>query len=368
MKKWVEKFIHQFEASETNTPSAAITKKAKEMSEDRATILYILDAYSKQLLEIEGHPVRKTRTHFEDLSRDLVRNEGDALEKTFFRIRQFFSSYRIAEFSYLQKTFDDFRNIIWDLIEQLTEGLETNEAEASMKKHFDELKDAVEANSIDLVKMHSRQFIDSYIEYQYRADQHKLKRIEKFKDNIAIVKRQLNEANHSMRTDHLTQAFNRKSFDEHIKKQWQLYCVTKAPVTLVILDIDHFKKINDTYGHAMGDAILIECVSLLKQGFARDQEFVARTGGEEFAVILSDYTTVQAAYTVEKMLEIIRKETYVDKDMRVKFTMSAGIAQLQEGESIDAWVKRADAALYYSKQNGRNRYTVSGQETSEKVS
>ncbi len=369
MKTWVKKFINQFDISESSERSNSEIENddtpEHDISEDLATILYIIDSHMKHLFDIEKLPARKTRQTLEDLAQQLIKPNNPNMDKVLFRIRQFFSSYRISEYSYIQKTFDDFRNIIWDFVEQLNEGLDEQTEESEVRKHFDQLREAVECNSIDTLKSQSRQFIDSYIELQYKKDKKKTERMQKFQKSLHSVKKKLVEANQTMSLDHMTKAFNRKSFDEHILKQWQLSRVTKSPVTLVMLDIDHFKRVNDVYGHDIGDAIIKECVKLLQECFPRELDFVARVGGEEFAVIMTDYNVVQAAHVAEKALTTIRNETYVQLDMRIKFTCSMGIAQLNEGESVEEWIKRADEALYASKNSGRDKATIAEIKTSK---
>jgi diguanylate cyclase len=124
------------------------------------------------------------------------------------------------------------------------------------------------------------------------------------------------------------------------------------------LDIDFFKKINDSYGHDIGDYILQECVKALKEICFRDGEFIARVGGEEFAIILPDCNIAQAAVRADEILNKIRKEVFLHGNFEIKFTVSIGIAELAHGESLSKWVKRADEALYHSKQYGRNRYSI----------
>lgn len=357
LKQWVQKLIDQLDYDWGG--GARDRKQDVEISEDRATLLFLIDIYNKHLIEIDAQPVRRVREYLDEFARELMNPEKTHSEKTLFRFRQFFSGYRVNEYTYVQKSFDDFRGILWDLIDQLGEDFrsEQNEdKEIGMSLH--NLKEAVEANSINEVKFKAREFIDTYVEHQSRRERRRSKRIKGIKKNLDVVKQQLTEANRSMRVDHLTEAFNRKSFDEKVKQEWQLHELSKTPVTLIALDIDHFKKINDTYGHDVGDFVLKECVTTLKNLFHRPSDFVARVGGEEFAVVLPDYAVAHAVQKAEEVLSRIRKEVYVTGEHKLNFTISMGIAQLVPGESIESWVKRADQALYSSKQNGRNRYTV----------
>ncbi len=361
MKKWISKLIDQFEFDWTE---AEEKQAQKFLSEELATIVYLLDTYNKHLIELDTHPVRKTRETLDLFARELLSPEKESHEKVLFRLRQFMSSYRLDEYAYIQKTFDEFRSIVWDFVEQLGEDINFEKStDAEIRESFHELQEAVEANSIEDLKTQSRHFIDSYTEYQTKKDQHKADRLQNVRKNLAVVKKKLVEAHHNMMRDHLTSAYNRKSFDEQMEQQWKLYQVSKNPVSIIAMDIDHFKKFNDTYGHAIGDFVLVECVKLLKQVFARENDFVARTGGEEFVVILPDYKIGHAVQKAEKAIERIRKEVFVHEGLELKFTMSMGIAELAEGETVDQLIKRADDALYESKQGGRNRFTVS--ETSE---
>jgi diguanylate cyclase len=356
LKQWVKKLIDQLDYDWGGNNDKA--KSRPKISEERATLLYLIDVYNKHLIDIDSHPIRRVRESLDDYSKELVNTEK--VEDTLFRFRQYFSSYRVAEYTYLRKTFEDFKGIIWNFVEQLSdeavlEQLEDKEMHSSLQQ----LKEAVEADSIDVLRLKSREFIHRYVDHQSRREERRNKRMKTVKKNLSTVKKQLIEADRSMRVDHLTQAYNRRSFDEQLKQQSQLFQISKAPVSMIIMDIDFFKKINDTYGHDIGDFVLKECVRTLQEIFTRDHDFVARIGGEEFAVILPEHALEHAIKRAEDVLAKVRKEVFIHGEMELRFTVSMGIAQLAEGESTDQWLKRADMALYESKQGGRNRYTVS---------
>jgi len=356
LKQWVKKLVDQLEWKETEksqeTPHI-------DMTEDRATLLYILDTYSKHLFEVDKQPLRRVRDSFDSFVKGLVNPDGKNSEKVLFQLRQFFSSYRIDEYTYIQNTFDDFKRIIWDFAEQLSDDIQYEQMkDAEAKQSLDQLREAVDANSIDALRSKSREFIDFYIKYQSQKDDRRIKRLGSMKKNLSTVKKQLMEANHSMRVDHLTNAYNRKSFEEQMKKHMQMSMISQTPVTVLTLDIDFFKKINDSYGHDIGDFVLKECVIMLQEVFHRDDDFVARIGGEEFAVILPNFTYEHAMVKAEEALNKIRKEVFVHGELKINFTVSMGIAQWLQNETLDQWFKRADTALYTSKQTGRNKFTV----------
>lgn len=354
MQKLVEQLdLDWNKADDSDRPSI-------DINEERATLLYIIDVFNKHLIEIENHPVRKTREILDEFSKEIINLEKNNSEKILFRLRNFISRYRIDECTYIEKTFEDFRSIIWDFVDQLAEDLAFEQCnDKEITDGLDQLKEAVESNSIDILKSQSRQFIDSYIEFQTRKDKYKNERMEQVKKNLDIVKKQLVEANNNARLDHLTGAFNRKSFEEQAKNYQNLFKLYQRPISLIILDIDYFKKINDTYGHTIGDFVLKECVKDLKTTFARDVDVVARIGGEEFAVLLPDYQVEHAVAKAEQAMNKIRNDVYVHDNHQIRFTISMGIAQLNEDETVESWIKRADSALYDSKRTGRNKYTVS---------
>lgn len=357
MKQWVKKLLDQLDMDwKKNTAEQA--EQHLDSNEDRATLLYLLDVYNKHLIEIDRHPVRKVREKLDAFAKNLV-HPDQSVEKVLFELRQFFSSYRIDEYTYLQNTFDDFKRIIWDFADQLSEDIEYEQLkDAEASRSLEQLREAVDLNSIDALRSKSREFIDFYIKYQSQKNQRRSQRMNSVRKNLTTVKKQLLEANQSMREDHLTGAFNRRSFDEQMKNHHKLFEISKTPVSLIILDIDHFKKVNDTYGHDIGDFVLKECVRMLKEVFAREQDFLARIGGEEFAIITPDYEPDALVAKAEQALEKIRKEVFVHGQHQIRFTISLGLAPLLPGESVDQWIKRADTALYNSKNTGRNKYTM----------
>lgn len=365
----MQKLLEQFDVDWGNQKNPGSSpKKPVDMNEDRATLLYILDTYNKHLIEVDRHPVRKVRETLDGFAKQIVNPDLPGGDQVLFRLRQFFSSYRMDESTYVQNTFDDFKRIIWDFADQLSEDLQFEQSkDTEVRDTLEGLREAVEADSIEALREKSREFINLFIEYQTHKDERRTKRMGTMKKNLNTVKKQLMEAHHTMRVDHLTHAYNRKSFDEQVKRYIQMHELSKAPVTLIMLDIDFFKKINDSYGHDIGDFVLKECVQLLKEVFNREEDFIARLGGEEFGVLLPDMGTEMAIAKAEEAMARIRKEVFVHGNLDIRFTVSMGIAELLEFENPDQWMKRADSALYASKNTGRNKFTVAGAAATPKV-
>lgn len=362
MKTWMKKLVEQFDMDWGQNPADGSAAPKPQLSEDRATLLYIIDTYNKHLFEVQNHSVRKVRDKLDSFAKELVKpDSGEQTERALFNLRQFFSSYRIDEYSYVQNTFDDFKRIIWEFADHLSEEAQLEDRSAAdMSSSLEELREAVDSNSIEDLRTKSRKFIEFYLQNQTQNNERRSKRMDGIKKNLTSVKKQLMEANQNMRRDHMTGAHNRKSYDEQTKRYLQLHELDKEPISLVLLDIDFFKKINDAYGHDIGDFVLKECVRILEESFSRKEDFIARLGGEEFAVILPGCNEQQAIKMVEQCMAVIRKEVFVQDKLEIRFTASFGIANLITGESADSWYKRADSALYEAKQSGRNKYILAG--------
>ncbi len=359
MKQWIVKLIEQLDISFIKPDTSEPFKKVPSISEEKATLLYMIDIYNKNLFEIEKHSVRKVREKLDTLSKALIDPEPKKTEKTLFDIRQFFSSYRIDEYTYIQNTFDDFKRVVWDFADQLSEDIEfENSKDKTLVVNLNDLKEAVEANSIETLRAKSKEFINSYMEYQSQKNSIRQRRMVSVKRNLDTIKKQLVAAHTDLATDHLTTAYNRKSCDEYVKKLVQLAPLNQSPTSLLILDIDFFKKINDSYGHDIGDYVLKECVRILQEVFNKEGEMVARIGGEEFVVILPSHSLELAAQRAEVAQKRIREESFIQGNLNITFTVSMGLAQLLDGESASEWLKRADTALYQSKNSGRNKYTL----------
>lgn len=158
-------------------------------------------------------------------------------------------------------------------------------------------------------------------------------------------------------TDPLTRLPNRRALDEQLVARMEEYRKFGAPFSLVMLDADHFKAINDTYGHPVGDEVLVGMATVLRAAL-RKHDFVARYGGEEFACVLPHTSVEEAERATSKAREAVGTLSEPFAHLGRDITASAGLASIQPGESIESLLRRADAALYMAKQHGRNRTYV----------
>ncbi len=159
-------------------------------------------------------------------------------------------------------------------------------------------------------------------------------------------------------TDPLTGLLNRRVFMERLEEQLLRYERDGSPVSVALLDVDHFKKVNDTYGHDFGDRVLVGLAGLLRDGVRKDIDVVARFGGEEFVVLLPDTDGPGARETADRLRAEFADLAFDSPLGTRRFSASFGVADLTQGEDVTLLLKRADEALYRSKADGRNRVTL----------
>lgn len=180
--------------------------------------------------------------------------------------------------------------------------------------------------------------------------------------DIVSNRKQLERANGELetlsRTDKLTQLFNRGFWEEELIGEFERFTRYKTTCSVVMLDIDHFKRVNDTYGHQAGDAVIVNVCDLIRENL-RKTDIAGRYGGEEFGIILQNTDATAAVNFCERLRESVEKAVVVHDGVEIKFTVSLGISQADgEVEDYKAWLEQADTALYASKENGRNQTWV----------
>ncbi len=160
------------------------------------------------------------------------------------------------------------------------------------------------------------------------------------------------------RTDGLTGLLNRRAWEEQLLGEFKRNARSLQPVSLVMFDIDHFKRVNDTYGHQAGDEV-IRLVSKLLLESKREIDIGGRYGGEEFCVILPETDQQGARHFAERLRKSVEQQVIDYEGQKIHCTISLGIAQIDEqtGGHL-AWLEQADKALYHSKESGRNRTSL----------
>lgn len=177
----------------------------------------------------------------------------------------------------------------------------------------------------------------------------------KFLDGNNIEQAYYEEIYRMAIVDGLTQTFNKRYFLEFIEREIARCHRYSRPLTLVMFDIDHFKRVNDEYGHLAGDYVLKRLAGLIAETNIRKEECFARYGGEEFAIVLPDTTAERGVILAEKIRKMIEETHFEFEENVMPIRLSLGVAQLAQGDSSEQFVSRADEKLYEAKEGGRNR-------------
>jgi diguanylate cyclase (GGDEF)-like protein len=197
---------------------------------------------------------------------------------------------------------------------------------------------------------------DDYIVKPFNPDELQARlragsRILKLQNQLVSVQQKLQSM---ARIDYLTSIYNRRAVIQLLKKELARSDRDGRPMSLAMLDVDHFKAINDTYGHAVGDSVLKECVQSVRS-YLRDYDLVGRFGGEEFLIVLPGVDLEQARDVCERIRLEVRNRDMSVQDCHLRLTVSLGVTTWQSGMDADRLIMKADDALYLAKRKGRDR-------------
>lgn len=225
-------------------------------------------------------------------------------------------------------------------------------------------------HQILIENMASLQACQTHDEVMHCLNHNILPPIQKITDNTQILQQQINDSTQIIKklklelehattlakTDSLTGIPNRRGFNELIEEHISTVKSEGTTLCMVLLDLDHFKKINDTYGHLVGDSVL-RYIARTLHAETKGHDAIARLGGEEFVILLSDISYENALNISEKIRKRIANKVLSVKGhtLPLQFTSSFGVSKYKIGENADQLFDRADRALYLAKQSGRNQ-------------
>lgn len=229
--------------------------------------------------------------------------------------------------------------------ESLDGDLEIEALKGSINAQVDNIADALESFTQASLELRERK------EKDYELLQ---ARVGEMEHEARLFTQRLQEERRRALTDALTSLPNREAFNERLLMEYERWQRYRKPATLVVVDVDHFKRINDTYGHMSGDKVL-QILAKELQNRLRKSDFISRYGGEEFVFILPETELDTAVSVMNKTREMIARLPFHFRDSKVQITVSMGAVAFQEGLEMDALFELADKALYRAKQSGRNR-------------
>ncbi|MGZ8457614.1 MAG: diguanylate cyclase [Gemmatirosa sp.] len=315
------------------------------------------DRWRRHLTTGLGHPTRDGDEDATDGSERNVRGGGLAARDWEGAVR-FAAADRQAEHAYVARTLEALRGTVWTLVQGLhaAVGAEAAAGRASAGV-VRRLQHVVCDAEPEVLRDAALAAVGELGTLLARREREREQQIAALGREVATLGAALEEARRESATDPLTGLGNRRAFDAALAHAAALHGLWGQRVCLVQVDVDLLKHLNDRDGHAAGDAALKRVAAQLSRIFLRRTDVVARTGGDEFAVLLRDTTVDEATRLAERLVAAVAA-AFVDEDSRI--SVSAGVAALRTDETAAEWYARADAALYAAKAAGRGRVERSG--------
>jgi diguanylate cyclase len=271
----------------------------------------------------------------------------------------FVQDQRRGEGEYVVRSMNNFREAILCFADCLGRTLgDEQRSDLAIGKQLDTLSRALETRDTTRICTEAQAMVQSVRNSISVRRQREVEQQQALGERLRALREELAEARKKAEVDALTQLSNRAAFDEHLTHLATLGQLLGEPPCLILADLDHFKSINDNYGHPAGDEVLRRVSHCLSRTFLRKHDFVSRYGGEEFAAVLIDTTLAQAEMLSRRLVDNVRALEIRHGSHEIRATISLGVAALGPGETGAAWLARADAALYRAKRSGRNRHEL----------
>ncbi|MGB0848652.1 MAG: sensor domain-containing diguanylate cyclase, partial [Thiolinea sp.] len=238
----------------------------------------------------------------------------------------------------------------------------------ALARHIKKEREArLQAQELALInERKTREAQNSLLILQQQTTQQLEQEVRERTHKLEMTMKSLTQANRKLnnlaRMDALTGLSNRRDFDQELQHEWQNNLRQRQPISLLMADIDHFKMINDTYGHLFGDQCLVNVASIMKSCANRVSDLVARFGGEEFIILLPDTDSKEASLIAEHIRRSIQQLCISYQGQQIHFTISIGVATVipTPGTSSTDLIASADQSLYLAKEGGRNQVITLG--------
>jgi diguanylate cyclase len=281
-------------------------------------------------------------------------------DRDWLALRHFFKDRRTKEADFVERWLSESKDMVSELLVAMCSLAGAGQqAEETIAGRLEHLERAAQGDSIPELRSAVGATVE-VIRTTIKAQREQFDaELATMSTRLASMREELLKARREMNTDPLTQVFNRRAFDDALEQQVALSSFSGQPLVLLMVDIDHFKTVNDSRGHTIGDDVLKDVAARIVRAFPRRNDFVARYGGEEFAVILPGVDAGAATRLAERVLEAVRGHA-VPVDPPLTVTCSVGYAPLHRSEPAANLLRRADQALYAAKRNGRDRAVGAG--------
>ena len=290
------------------------------------------------------------------------RPAGGLLYRDWKGLTQYFAGSRRDEAEYVGRALGDLRDSVWAFVAALHQlVLEEHEEGRIAAEHFARVTAAVAGSSTEQLKRETVAAIAVMENLMITRRDRQRQQFTVLAEKLKSIGRELEDARRESTVDPLTELPNRRGFDDYVTRSIELHSLLGQPASLIMIDVDNFKQINDTFGHPAGDDALRQVGRALARTFLRRVDFVCRLGGDEFGVILQETGHDGALVLAEKLRRTMKNVLDAQRgpEPKLEYTLSIGIAELQLGDDAVSWAQRADTALYAAKHAGRDQIICS---------
>jgi len=278
-------------------------------------------------------------------------------------VRRFLGRHRRAEAERVAGSLRGLRSVVWAFIRSLRNAVDDEASDGAIRAQLDRLRAAALSGEPSRLEREALEVAEAIGATMARRSEELRRERARLGERLHTLGFELEEVREQAARDPLTGLMNRRSLDAFLERTVDLCALLEQPALLLMVDVDHFKHVNDTYGHPVGDQVLRAVADALTRTFLRKNDFVGRYGGEEFVVVLRDAGIDGAARVGDRLLDAVRALRIPIDDAGetvLQVTVSVGVAVARAREDARQWLGRADEALYAAKAQGRDRCIVSG--------
>jgi diguanylate cyclase len=271
-------------------------------------------------------------------------------------VREFVAEYCRGSSGHARTVMGDLRQVVWVFIQNLSHAFAHDEqTDARLHEQLARLEKLADSSTTGELK---KEVLATVLTVSQTMDERRKRQREQMDVLGAQVRSlgtELESARRESETDPLTRLYNRKALDEYLARSVELYRAFAHETCLLLVDVDRFKAINDSLGHITGDEVLRRVADSVMRVFLRKNDFVGRYGGDELAIVLRETSLHDTLHLAERLLKAVRGIDLERDATKLTITTSIGVARLEAGQDVGAWLERADRALYRAKQDGRDR-------------
>jgi diguanylate cyclase (GGDEF)-like protein len=271
-------------------------------------------------------------------------------------VREFVRDYCRGSSGHARTVMADLRQVVWVFIQNLNHSFaQEQESDNRIRDQLGRLETLAKGPSTGELKREVLSTVVALGQIVEERRKHQRARVEALGTQVRILGSELETARKEGEVDPVTRLFNRKAFDDYLTRTVELARAFGQPACLLLIDIDRFKTINDTFGHLQGDNVLRRIADAMTRIFLRKSDFVARYGGDELAVVLRETPAKEGIALGDRLLRAVRSIAMEREGVRLQLTVSIGVSELGADEDRRAWLERTDRALYDAKHAGRDR-------------